>query len=218
MEDLGKHRFMALTIRLRADIKIDHAVVSKFDLRRLVLVAQNGLDIVRQPDTAQFAVPGTFCFAIRETVNVGLLHGAIKNAIEIPDVVGFTHDCLIGKCILWDEVLAPQFKPVNAKIARSLVHQTLDQIDRFRTTCAAIGVNWCSVGEHVLDVGEHRLEVIDARQDLHANICLDELREGGTICPHIGDGVDPHGLQLVILVKRRFGMCHKIPPAVIRQH
>ena len=72
----------------------------------------------------------------------------VHHLLELADVVGLAHRVLVRHLLGPDEVAPAQRDAVDAGLARRLVHQPLDDVDRLGPAGAAVGAGGRGVGEH----------------------------------------------------------------------
>ena len=134
-----------------------------------------------------------------EAVPLRPFHRHVHMAFRLADVVGAAGRGRIGK--LLDEVDAADFRRAHAALARTGIDQPLDQIGRFRTPRAPIGVDRRGMGEN----GAHRdvdvLDIVEARRHRDADD-RDHRPVGVEIGAHIGDDVDLEAEEAALLVHR----------------
>ena len=226
--ELREGRLVPLAVRVRARQNLDRADridahfrrfpqadagAERTDRRRRRDAA--GFDIGGVAETAQLALGGAGRLACREARRVVHLLRLGERGVVVADVIGHDHRRLMRE--LRHEVLAAEVGRILAEFARGDLDQAFDDIGRFGTAGAAIGVDRGGIGVDRLHLGVDRRDVVLARQQGRVQVGRHRRREGREIRAHVGLGRDAQRGDLAVLVHRHFGVGDVIAAMRVRQ-
>ena len=127
----------------------------------------------------------------REPVPIGERQRLFLVGREIAAVVIERQRRLVRDLLARDQVLRPQFDPVQAEFARRVVDQPLDDIGRLGPSGAAIGGGAVGVRHHRQHRDMRRRDVIDAGQGADIAERREQVALRRDIGADIGQGPDP---------------------------
>ena len=177
MQNLRVDGFVPLAVRLGSDIDIDHSVIGEFNLRGFVRIAKDRLNVVADPEAAQFPPSGALGPPPVKSVKIRLDLGPGEDLVEFADVKSLHAEIPVGEPFGRNEVSAAQFGLADAEFPGGTIHEALNHVYRLRAARPAIGVNRRGVGVDALDAEVHRRDEVGSRQHLLGKFGLDELSE-----------------------------------------
>ncbi len=159
-----------------------------------------GFDVGRKADAAQLAVALGFALALAEAFVVVDLQRLLQRSIVVAGVVERRDRCLIRERL--DEILLAQVGGIHAELAGADFDQPFDDVGRFRTSGAAIGVDRHGVGIDRVDLAIDVRDLVLARQQGGIEEGRHRRREGRHIGAEIGGGVHLQAGDLAVAVER----------------
>ncbi len=169
-----------------------------------------GLDIGREADAAQLAVPFGLALALGEALMVGELERLLERRLIVAGVVVHDHRRLVRKKL--DEVLPPQLGGIEPQFACPDLDQPLDHEGRFRPARAPIGVDRHRIGVDGVDLAVDVRDIVLARQQRRVKIGRHRGREGRHIGAEIGDGLGLERRDPAVGVERHLGVGDVVAP------
>src|SRR5688572_24126014 len=98
-----------------------------------------GLDEHSAADTSKLSLGERLPAARFEPIPLGALERFLEFARRISTVVRRSDGRLIGECLLGNEIALAKLNPIDARLARRLVDQPLDEIRDVRPAGTAVG-------------------------------------------------------------------------------
>ena len=158
----------------------------------------------------QTAAPGLIRAPL-EAGGVGLFDTPLQRGAEVADVIGALRLGVVRHRFRRHEVSQPDRLLGQAEFARAPVDEALEDIGRFRTACATIGVDRDRVR---IDASHPRMQRVDLvgpvrHRDAQPRHELSVLREIGA---QVRDDVDPERQKTALGVERHLGGGHVVAP------
>ncbi len=211
-DDLGIGRGVSLSGRLCADSERNAIVILEADSRILGRIACCCFDKIAHADPAAFAILCRFRLASGKVGPARCFKRTIHDPLKLAAIIDAARCRLVGDGSHGYKVFSADFILSDAEFPGSLVHQPLDDIDRFGPSCATIGVDRYCIGENtcamVIEIGD----VIDARHNLYGGHGWYQWPECREIGAQIGICFHHHAGDLVVGIKREFGVGDMIAP------
>ena len=142
----------------------------------------------------------------------------VQVLLELAAVVERPDRALIGQRRFRQHVLAPQLDAIDAELARRIVDQPLDEIDRLRPSRAAIRRRRVGVGEHAHDVDVGLGNQIDAQHGADHAERREQVAVGADIGADVGQHVEPQRHELVVLVERQLDLADIVAAVLVGHH
>ena len=155
--------------------------------------------------------------AAGEVLVVGELERGIERRLVVAGVVLQRDRRLIGEGVLRDEVLAAQLGRIAPGLARRRLDDGLEQIGRFRSPGAAVGVDRRGVGVDRIDRAVDRRRLVLTGEQRAVQVGRDARREGRQIGAHVGDGVHLERGEVAVGVHGQLGVGDVVAPVGVRE-
>ena len=102
-----------------------------------------------------------------------------------------------------NKIAAAHFRRIDAQLARRVFHQPFNDVTRFWSTCAAIGIHRCCVGVHGGYLGMNRGNVVLARQQGGVHVGGNQRTERGEIRAEICRGMRAQRQNGAVSIQRK---------------
>lgn len=199
--DLREDDFVPLPARLAADQDDCRALGIEAQCHPLVSVATAGIDIEREPDTAQ--IRPLFRPALPRRAPAAFLTHFLKNSGKVAGIVDLSEGRPVRHGVVVNEVATAHLDRVEAHFVRRLVDQALQQIDVLRPAGTAISVGRCHVGVGSAHADMERRRQVRSDERAGAAGGRDEGSEIGGIGAEVGDALHPKREKASVGVERR---------------
>ena len=212
-EAFGEHLrvggLVALAVRLRADRRLDRAVLKEAHVGEFVGGAAAGdLDVESHAAAVAEALGFGGGAARGKAVPVGLGERGAEERREVADVEGQAEAVFVRQLVGAKQVPRADLIDAEPKLARGRLHQALDEIRRLGPTGAAIGVDGGGVGHDAVDDVVHRGDAVDTAHDAAAGEGLDRRAELRLIGAEVGPGFDLEAEDHAAVVERKACVGH----------
>ena len=204
---LGAHEERRRAAGIEADLGI-------FRLRR----AGRLLDGIDDAEPAQLAALLRLLGPRLIARHVGELDGHVHVLLELAAVIERPNRALVRQCGFREHVLAPQLDTIDAQLARRLVDQPLDQVDRLGPAGTSIGRRRVGVGEHAHHVDVGLGDQVDAKHRADHAEWRQQIAIGADIGADVGDHVEAQRHELVVLVERQLDLADIVATVLVGHH
>ena len=210
-DDLGVSGLVPLAGRLGADEQSQRPILLEKERRFLAGAHGRAFDIACETEPSNETTAPGLVRASLETGGVGLFDTPLQRGAEVADVIGALRLGVVRHRFRRHEVSQPDRLLGQAELARAPVDEALEDISRFRTACAAIGVDRDRVR---IDASHPRMQRVDLvgpvrHRDAEPRHELSVLREIGA---QVRDDVDPERQKTSLGVERHLGGGHVVAP------
>ena len=162
------------------------------------------LDIGREADAAQFALPGGGRLAFRKTGILGHLERHVERGPVVTRIVAKYDRCLVRE--LGNEVAAAEFRRIDLQFAGRGFDDALNHIRGFGPACSAIGIHWRGVGVDGIDYGVNVGNIVLAGEQYRIEIGGNDRSQSREIGAHRRRRVNSQALDYAVRVHSQFGL------------
>ena len=173
------------------------------------------LDIRGDPEAAELPARLRRLLALGEPRIIDRLKSEIESRGIVADIVLEGHRRLVRELVRLDQILAPDLHAVDPQLARSLVHQALEDVRGLGPAGAADRVHRDGVGEDGLHLGVDGGDHIRPGEQRAVEVGRDGRGERREIGPHVGQRAHAQAAELAVRVQRQLGVVHMVPAVSI---
>ena len=168
-------------------------------------------DIHREPEADEPAFLARLVALGFQRVPVRRLQRRVERLVVVTRVVDRAHLRLIRELVRLDEVPPPQLGRIHLQLAREHVHRALDEVGRFGTAGAAIGVGRRLVGEDLGQRRANRRDVVGPVRHQHRQR-RDRRRQQHVVGADVGDQPHLQAEHLAVLARRDVDVAEDVAP------